>query len=105
MAVPVYVPHNLRWHEDQLDERFNALGGINDNTLVRIIIMIDYAFHSALPNYDDGLTIFNRLNQKIGKYADEEIEEIKDSIRNDPTSYINEMENAWTIDELWYYGI
>jgi hypothetical protein len=105
MAGPIYVPQTLWWNQDQLDERMNALGGITDNTITQIIVMIDYAYSLESPNYDGGLSIFDRINDKLGKYADEEIEEIKNGIRNDPASYMDEMYRAWTIPELEYYGI
>ncbi len=74
------------------------------------ILTIDYFYHNHMPNYDGGLSFFDRLDKKIGRFHENwDIEGFKRIIRgsNNPVSVYEDIVKYMLEDpnDINYYGV
>ena len=109
MMDHTYVPQHLRLNRDEMMQYYQQLGEhINDQHIYDIVVMVEYVFYH--PDNDGGLALFNRINNKIRLNGDwykneENIEEVKNRIRNNEISFMDALRQTWSPATLHYYGV
>ncbi len=82
----MFVPEFLRFNQEKLDETMNLLKNSDDEVAdvpYRLLIAVDYIYHNADNDYDDGLSFLDRLNNKLGAFHPEwNIQEMKTEIEH-----------------------
>lgn len=82
----MFVPVNLRFTQQKLDETMSLLHDENNEVTdvpYKLLIAVDYIYHHNHNNYDDGLSFLDRLNQKLGQFHPEwNIQEMKQEIEH-----------------------
>jgi len=98
-----FLPTHCEITKEQLDNYMKELDPSEpaDNSLY---VMIDYAFHHNDPDYNQGLSFFKRINDKLGKYEDRTIDMLMFLI-NDEHDYMYMLDSLFTSADLAYYGI
>lgn len=104
-----YVSISYQVNKSDVHAMLNQLGDNFKATWCHLL-MIDYAYHNLDDDYDGGLSFFDRLNKKIGRFNENwDIEGFKTIVRNsnnpvdvyeDIVKYL--LEDQSNID---YYGI
>lgn len=74
----------------------------------RHLIMIDYAYHHEDANYEEGLSFFDRLYTKLGRFHPEwNIQEMKQDVEDAPNQqemYSSIIANMLDANDIAYYG-
>lgn len=79
----------------------------NDDVSLELIAMIDNAYHGEDPDYDGGLSFFNRLHWKLSLFFDISWtpEDMKNQVRNAPEEYMNLLKSITDQEKLNIYGV
>lgn len=76
----MYVPDYLRLSMEQVDDKLANMQE-EDPISAKLLIEVDYAFHSNDVNYDGGLSFIDRIFEKIGHFHPHwNVNEIKQQI-------------------------
>jgi len=76
----MYVPDYLRLSMEQVDDKLANMQE-EDPISAKLLIEVDYAFHSNDANYDGGLSFIDRIFEKIGHFHPHwNVNEIKQQI-------------------------
>ena len=101
-----YVPNTYKVGENHLNDILATAG---DNINWQHILMVDYSVHNQDNDYDDGLSFLYRLNHKLGRFHNWDVEAFKLRIKNaeDPIEeyilVVSEM--LQDRNDVYYYGI
>ena len=103
-----YIPNNYKVTKEQFAEIYKNLGE-NDATW-ETLLMADYVFHHQDQDYDGGLSFFDRLHKKLGRFHYHwDIETYKAWARegNDPVgSFISTVKYMLKdSNHVAYYGV
>ncbi len=108
----MFVPEFLRFNQEKLDETMNLLKNANDEVAdvpYRLLIAVDYIYHNADNDYDDGLSFLDRLNNKLGAFHPEwDIQAMKTEIEhslNPQSKYLKTVASMLSnASDRMYYG-
>lgn len=103
-----YVSNKYKVSKQQFDQIYKNLG-VNDITW-ETIMMVDYVYHHEEGDYNEGLSLLNRLAKKLGQFHPEwNLEEFRNRVQtnNNPMEefgrVVQEMLN--NPSDVAYYGV
>jgi len=105
----MYVPDYLRLSIQEVTDKLSNMQE-QDPINPKLLIEIDYAFHSNDADYDDGLSFINRIFEKIGRFHPHwDVNEIKQEIMtadNRENAYVDRIIAMFDrAGMIAYYGV
>lgn len=105
-----YLPNHYKVTKEEMEQRIGELrdGGVIPASLPA---MVDYVYHKNDNDYNNGLSFFRRIGEKLGhRHPDWDIEQMIDEVMqsNDPTNvYRDIVENVLLASQsdIIYYGL
>ena len=101
-----YVSNTCKISENQLNAELSDAG---DNVTWAHILMVDYSVHHQDNDYDEGLSFIDRLNKKLGKFHNWNVNELKLRIKNaqQPVGEYLLVISEMLADpkDVFYYGV
>lgn len=107
----MYTPDTLRVSEAEIDSvvrRDMAQNNGDCDATYELIAKIDHAFHSLDADFDGGLSLFDRLHDKLSRYYDIawEPDTVRDIITTyGPALFMPMLRELVTVEMLNCYGI
>jgi hypothetical protein len=101
-----YVSNTYKVSENQLNAVISAAG---DNVNWTHLLMVDYYYHHQENDYDEGLSFLDRLNHKLGRFHNWDVNEMKVRIKNSENPVdeyllaVSEM--LADARDVFYYGV